>query len=178
MKMIVATIDRLDPRAIPQTAWPLVQPLPSWVPTPTRSPPAMRNIGLVPMENPIASSKARSAINAPSGSPIKKARRQPRSKGLAKKLRPRMPLIPATFPFTSSRPALARPMSAPPINAGIGVNEVSTVSVPCDFSRVQVTVEFLANLLIPRDPQDTSISTCPPGNPAWWVLSHMPAPSE
>src|SRR5690606_18827124 len=38
MNATVATTERSDRRLIPQTPWPLVQPLPSCVPKPTRSP--------------------------------------------------------------------------------------------------------------------------------------------
>ena len=38
MKMAVATIERVEIRAIPQTPWPDVQPPPSRAPKPTRSP--------------------------------------------------------------------------------------------------------------------------------------------
>src|SRR4029453_14418187 len=35
MNVIVATSERAEPRARPQMPWPLVQPLPIWVPRPT-----------------------------------------------------------------------------------------------------------------------------------------------
>ena len=40
IKVSVATIDRVEPRAIPQTPCPLVQPLPNRLPTPTNTPPS------------------------------------------------------------------------------------------------------------------------------------------
>lgn len=38
MKQQTATIDRMDNRGSPQTPWPLVQPFPIFVPSPTSSP--------------------------------------------------------------------------------------------------------------------------------------------
>ena len=44
MKVIVAAIERADPRDIPQTPWPLVQPFPKTDPNPTKRP-AMARAG-------------------------------------------------------------------------------------------------------------------------------------
>ena len=38
IKHVTATIERIDNLGRPQTPWPLVQPLPSLVPNPTRNP--------------------------------------------------------------------------------------------------------------------------------------------
>ena len=38
IKMIVAIIDLIDKRLMPQIPWPLVQPLPIFVPMPTKKP--------------------------------------------------------------------------------------------------------------------------------------------
>ena len=39
----VAAIDRGDSRAMPHMPWPLVQPAPIWVPTPTRNAATIRD---------------------------------------------------------------------------------------------------------------------------------------
>ena len=46
IKTAVAVMDRGESRAIPQTPWPEVQPLPSRVPKPTRRPAAMMTVKL------------------------------------------------------------------------------------------------------------------------------------
>jgi len=50
MKTHVAMIDRFERRLIPQTPWPLVQPLPSVVPIPTASPATITRTGEIDRE--------------------------------------------------------------------------------------------------------------------------------
>lgn len=45
IKVTVAMRERSEPRDMPQTPWPLVQPFPKEVPKPTASPPNIRSRG-------------------------------------------------------------------------------------------------------------------------------------
>jgi len=122
MKTEVATSDRLDSRATPQTPWPLVQPPPRRVPNPTSSPAEISRTGedaIVHGGTPEACVADRSSGAATM--PARKARRQARSPRPACARPPRMPLIPATRPFMNQSSAAESPMSTPPIAAEIGV---------------------------------------------------------
>jgi len=139
MNMSVAANDRAERLARPHTPWPLVQPLPIWVPTPTASPADASTRGFDVIANPWASAVAAVTSHAPSGRPARNAIRQPRSPLLGKKLRPRIPLTPAIFPFASRSAAAASPISAPPTSPATGVNVVSIPWIVTEARRFSVS---------------------------------------
>ncbi len=121
IKINVAAIERTDKREIPQTPWPLVQPLPNWVPTPTNRPPIITSgveiekvtSGICPMNKPYKSGER---IR-----PARKAIRHDISPHFVEKHPPNIPLIPATRPLNNIKIMAATPIKIPPINADIGV---------------------------------------------------------
>src|SRR5208282_3321817 len=121
MKASVAASERRDRRASPHTPCPLVQPLPSRVPKPTRRP-ATASVGseasmVTRGRLPVKSAERPGAASMP----ITKATRQARSPLAALPIPPTIPLMPAMRPFASHKSAAASPISAPPSDAERGV---------------------------------------------------------
>jgi len=111
----VATKDLSDKRPIPHTPWPLVQPLPNLIPTPTSNPPQTASNALL-CSNGTGISNTMWPKSAPSGKPTIKSTRQTLSPCAA--IAPqKIPLIPAMRPFKSSKPAADKPINNPP-NSG------------------------------------------------------------
>src|SRR5690606_1684509 len=78
-KVAVAAIERPDKRLTPQIPWPLVQPFPTRVPSPT-STPAIPITGSAGHPGSPAARKASGGASAPASTrPARNARRQPRS---------------------------------------------------------------------------------------------------
>lgn len=125
MKVSVATSDRGDNRARPQTPWPLVQPLPWDVPQPTSKPPSTSdhddsdercetacpvNRKYAELAPIIPSKKAALQARLPSASC------QPSSKPWA------MLLMPASLPRLANSATAEVPISNPPSKPDQGVN--------------------------------------------------------
>src|SRR5215831_13977641 len=114
MNTIVATIERFEPRAMPHTPWPLVQPPPMRVPKPTRNPATTIN-GIDPW---IATANgapfARMSAIAPIHSPTMNISRHAASENVGSSSPATMPLMPAMRPFASSKSTAATPISTPP----------------------------------------------------------------
>ena len=130
MKTMVAAIERVDSRPIPQMPWPEVQPPPSRVPKPTSSPAAAMTVQLA------GSFGGAIAVADPAGDDGRQ--NQPGDEGdapglvLAPQIErpPKMPLMPAIRPVNSISSTAERPISAPPIAAEgseIGHDEIPLV---------------------------------------------------
>ena len=108
MKLRTATKDRTDKRPNPQTPWPLVQPLPQTVPTPTSRPAgmskAMERVGKVGI------SKDWPSKLPPTIKPAKKAHRQLSGLSGAESVSAVMLLTPAILPKPHQRSQLAMPV--------------------------------------------------------------------
>src|SRR5690606_27878954 len=76
MKVAVATMERGESRARPQTPWPLVQPLPRRAPKPTSRPPMMSSSGEASSCTTGARLCTTETSITPTGIPTTKARRQ------------------------------------------------------------------------------------------------------
>ena len=98
MKTAVATSERGDPRPMPQTPWPLVQPTPRRVPNPTIRPAMISSqIGAVRVHG--WQNTAEGAVDQRGDEhPARKARRQPISPRAGWRSPPRMPLMPGDAP--------------------------------------------------------------------------------
>ena len=116
MKVHTATAERGERRASPQMPWPLVQPLPSRDPNPTRSPAAM--VTGTPAESPASNRLGKSANPArpANASPTTKAACQPRG-GLGFQSPETMPLMPAVRPMVPMSRSAAPPSNRPPNSA-------------------------------------------------------------
>ena len=121
MNVTVATRDRIENLAIPQTACPLVQPLPIRVPKPTRKPPVPSSQTGKPTLKGFSAGLVRCTKNAPLIMPIKKAIRQKSSERCGLNKPPIMPLIPAMRPLNNNKIVAARPINNPPEKADTGV---------------------------------------------------------
>jgi hypothetical protein len=120
MKVIVAKIERTEKRLIPHTPWPLVQPLPKRVPTPTMNPAASK-VGNDRGDAPMLSG-AQSAAAAPAASkPRKNSARHQTSPLVRWRRPPTIPLMPAIRPLAINRIEAARPIKPPPMSAEMGV---------------------------------------------------------
>jgi hypothetical protein len=116
----VAAIERGESRAMPHTPWPEVQPPPSRVPKPTSNPAAMT---IAKLAGICGGAAGRAMVPSSSGaamSPIRNARRHPRSSPVSAS--PRMPLTPAMRPLRSISSTAASPMRPPPMSAETGSN--------------------------------------------------------
>jgi hypothetical protein len=127
MKVAVATIERGENRASPQTACPLVQPDPIIDPNPTMKPAIAMTGRFVAMLMPLQSFRPSAVTSsAPSGNPAMNARRHdlpPASLGAITFTT--IPQMPAIRPIVSIRRTAAEPMRAPPISPDIGANSVT-----------------------------------------------------
>lgn len=129
IKTMVATIERVENRAIPQTPCPDVQPPPSREPKPTSRPATPMSSQLVGIWG---SARGRPAKPKRIGAPIRPARnanRQPLSRVAVDSAPPRIPLTPAMRPFKTISNAEARPIKQPPSKAEVGSND-ATIFLP------------------------------------------------
>ena len=112
----VATSERTENRDMPQTPWPLVQPLPRRVPNPTNNPPTISSNGEEGYCD-ITPSLIQLMITAPTN--ILRTNVVAKIQGgpdlLIADARANRPLIPAIRPAPSSRTAAANPINNPPI---------------------------------------------------------------
>ena len=137
INVAVAIIERPDIREMPHTPWPLVQPLPSTAPNPTRMPARPSNAMLL-------------EIVTTGACPIKPNHNGAVSKRPAIKVRPcgspfvsiaggrileTIPLIPATRPWLAIRMTADIPISPPPKSDANGVNSVSNVKLLIVFTK-------------------------------------------
>ncbi len=121
IKVIVAKIERFDRFAIPQMPCPLVQPLPSRVPIPTKNPPSAISHNGYPCRGIKKSGEMKLNITVPNIKPQRKTARQIYSL-LGELNKPFiMPLMPAMRPLNNKRMVTLRPIKAPPSKAEYGV---------------------------------------------------------
>src|SRR3984893_17731716 len=121
MKITVATMERLDRRAIPQMPWPEVQPPPSLVPKPTSRPAPVITVQLAGSFGIGIGCPIQPAISGARMSPAIKAMRQSLSSLLKFSRPPKIPLMPAMRPVKSISKTADRPIRPPPIAAESGV---------------------------------------------------------
>lgn len=115
MNMTVATMESFDPKPIPQTPCPLVQPPPRRVPIPTMNPEkAMSQSGAtgVKPDGPRAKTKP-----APPTNPKRKRSLHWVSPGFARNTFENTPEIPGIFPEAAEAAKLASPIQSPPTRA-------------------------------------------------------------
>jgi len=130
MNIHVETQERVEKRDIPHTPCPLVQPLASDVPTPTKSPAIIINHG-GRLKSPSNNSGAISEVTTPAISkPVIKHTFHILSgfNGVNSDLT--NPEIPATLPNKTSNKAHETPIKAPPKAAETGVNSVTILNSP------------------------------------------------
>jgi hypothetical protein len=120
MKHSVATSERGDSLAMPQTPWPLVQPEPKRVPRPTSRPATASSPGVWSIWAGGMACIA-SQMRGEASRPSRKARRQAMSPRAGRSRPPVMPLMPAMRPLASSSRAAPRPISRPPAVDASGV---------------------------------------------------------
>ena len=118
MNTSTATSERAERRPNPHTPWPLVQPPPMRVPNPTSSPAAATHTSGKPWRSGTGAPAACQASPASSKPEMNQARHCASG---GEKMPCRIPLTPAILPLAASSQTLARPMSAPPASAEIGV---------------------------------------------------------
>ena len=126
----VETQERVEKRDIPHTPCPLVQPLASEVPTPTKSPATIINQEGI-FKSPSNNSGAINEVATPAISkPAIKHTFHTLSdfNGVNSDLT--NPEIPATLPNKTSNSAQAMPIKAPPKAAEMGVNSVTILNPP------------------------------------------------
>src|SRR4029434_4749619 len=140
INVIVATTERTEKRLIPQTPWPLVQPLPSRVPKPTRRPARIS----APVEREMLTVKTcgekRRKRSPPVKRPTTNSTRHTVSSCVGLKSPHTIPLTPAILPLHSKRSDALRPMSIPPQSEASGV-KFSTELTPlyCDHCKPRWT---------------------------------------
>jgi hypothetical protein len=128
-------MERPEPREMPQTPCPLVHPFPSWVPKPTSSPPA--TTAQPGAWSSIASGSELNHLqsHAPNGSVSRNASRHARSPVSRSRARPKIPLIPATRPATTSISDVDTPIKRPPKDEETGVKSVTLCPARCPYRR-------------------------------------------
>lgn len=121
INVAVAIKDRIDRRALPQTPCPLVHPLPSCVPSPTKTPARIKKDPCTGNVTSKSSSFQKETRVGPKINPIKKDTRQSLSFFVAVNNPPKIPLMPAIRPTDHMRKTAESPIKAPPTLADIGV---------------------------------------------------------
>ncbi len=122
MKASVATSDRTERRESPQTPCPLVQPPPTHVPRPTRSPPTSRTGVGAEIKIAASGSTMDRCIKTPTTRPLRKRTRHTKSPAdRGGSIPASTPLTPASRPFSANRSVAEAPISAPPTSAETGV---------------------------------------------------------
>lgn len=94
MNVTVATIDRTDSRAMPHTACPDVQPLPSRVPKPTSKPAGINHSKVLCVMGKLGDAK-RASASPPSSKPIRNQPANPSGRSGQRSELPSTPLTPA-----------------------------------------------------------------------------------
>ena len=113
--MIVAKIERVEKRLIPHMPWPLVQPLPIFVPRPTNKPPAIiRGIEEVIL-NTTSFLEKKIKTKGPRTSPMINNKFENLFSFFSKVLLT-IPLIPASRPVVIKNKTMAKPMINPPMS--------------------------------------------------------------
>ena len=128
IKITVAVIDLNDKRLMPQMPWPLVQPLPIFVPMPTKKPPII----IIGSDDVIKKEILFFVKNAYKIGPKTKPT-------INKKLSVlfcfetrtlfTMPLMPANRPFPIKNIITAKPIIIPPIKADCGVKFIISINL-------------------------------------------------
>ena len=117
MKVIVATMERFDRRAIPHTPWPEVQPDPKVTPMPTMTPPMIKAGVDTGTETSGSDPVTSMTTSGPMTMPAKKTKRHVRSdEDDGDKMPAKIPVAPMMRPMVSINKTAAHPINTPPLS--------------------------------------------------------------